>query len=266
MKAKLQLYRWLKKRYPETFLEKFIPKINQRPDILVNINGKYIAVEFQSSVISPHIVRSRNHGYLSMNIIPVWFISAKLFKRIGNCKIKIDRFTMEFLQNYPSDSIDRVYYYCPYRQLFLKVSSLHMTSNSHAFANMQYFPIKHITFPQLLRNETTEQKMYVPYWLKEKQNFRMKHSTYYGAELKWRKWLYNKGLYIHQLPAIVHLPIKAGYTFKVPPWQWQSYLVIGFLCPLALNQSFTLQKAKRFLHHLIKDAGAFLLLQTLLIL
>src|SRR5699024_504947 len=50
-KGKLLFYQWLKSQHRQVELEAHLPEIHQRPDLLLIINEKKIAIEFQCARI-----------------------------------------------------------------------------------------------------------------------------------------------------------------------------------------------------------------------
>src|SRR5699024_6563279 len=100
IKGNLQIYQWLRSQYKHVYLEAFLAKIKQRPDILLKNAHRTIAVEMQCSVIDPKIIQERNQGYQNIGITPIWLLGANVFKRIGKQKIKVNSFMMETLQKF----------------------------------------------------------------------------------------------------------------------------------------------------------------------
>src|SRR5699024_4561598 len=75
-KGKLLLYEWLKSQQKDVKLEAYIPEIKQRPDLLLTVKNKQIAIEFQCATIDPQIIFQRNKGYRRANIIPILILGA----------------------------------------------------------------------------------------------------------------------------------------------------------------------------------------------
>src|SRR5690625_1757035 len=101
-KGKLLLYRWLKKQKLNVSLEKYIPKINQQPDLFLTINEKKIAIEYQCSKISAQEILTRNRGYLNAGIQPIWILGANLFRRKTAYHLRLDQFTLKFVHQFSS--------------------------------------------------------------------------------------------------------------------------------------------------------------------
>lgn len=262
MKGKLQIYQWLRSQYKDVYLEAFLPEIKQRPDILLKIAHRTIAVEMQCSVIDPKIIQERNKGYQNMGITPIWLLGANNFKRIGKQKIKVNSFMMETLQKFSAHTSTQLIYYCPKTHQFSKANDLHLITNHHAIAHLTYYKTHQITFPQLLLNENINKQNLLSAWLLEKKRLRLGYNKIYGRELKWRQWLYEKGFYIEHLPGIVHLPVATQYLMKVPVWHWQSKFLIDFLHPLPVQGVFSLYEVNRFLRSFTKNIPVSSLIKT----
>src|SRR5690625_6633327 len=82
-KGKLLLYQWLKSQQLHVELEPYLKEIKQQPDILLLLQGKIIAIEYQCARIPIRDIQRRNNGYKQRGIIPIWILGAKQFKRQG---------------------------------------------------------------------------------------------------------------------------------------------------------------------------------------
>ena len=75
--GKLQLARFFRDAHFKVRIEKDLPSINQRPDLMVN----WSVVEFQCSPISAKRLKSRNNGYHSLNLPVIWVLGSPYQKR-----------------------------------------------------------------------------------------------------------------------------------------------------------------------------------------
>src|SRR5690625_1073897 len=112
--GKLVLYEWLTKQNLEVQLEAYIPEIKQQPDLLITINQRKIAIEFQCSRISTKVIQQRNFGYMRANIQPIWILSARLFKQRTANVIHMDHFTKQFIHRFSKNYPLTIYYFCPF--------------------------------------------------------------------------------------------------------------------------------------------------------
>ena len=98
LKGKKQIYQWAQKHHWNPQLEVYFPTIAQRPDILLEINGQTVAVEFQCSPLSLERLLARNEGYRQLKI-PVWWILGSPYLRNLRNK-KIVQFTQIFRKQF----------------------------------------------------------------------------------------------------------------------------------------------------------------------
>lgn len=256
-KGKLLLLDWLRSQNLEVELEVYLPEIKQRPDLFVRIGTKIIAVEFQCTTISVSEIRKRNRGYKRMNITPIWIVGSNQFKRISTNHLHINTFTLQFVQQFSSTLPTTLLYFCPLKDMFSIVNDLYMTSINRAIAKIIFKKRQTLPFPQLFSHQRFSQEQLYQLWKKEKRKFRLKRSHAYGSELKWRYWLYEKGLHPELLPSVIYLPVAFQHKMRVPLWNWQSRFMIDFFHPLAIGNKFTLASVQRFLQVFRYDQDVF---------
>lgn len=248
--GKLLLYNWLKRQKFSVHLEQYIPEIKQVPDLLLKINDSRIALEFQCSQISINEIIKRNIGYKKANIRPIWILGEKLLKRYSNRAFTMNFFTSQFIHHFSKTSCTTLFYFCPHSKNMIIVNDIYMIQMKRALARFTIQKLDSLPFNKLFKKRIISKEKLFTLWLKEKEKFRLnRRHNLYGQELQWRKWLYNQGLFIENLPACIYLPIQSQYLFKSPPWQWQSHFIIDFIHPLQIGETFTLEKAKRFLRN-----------------
>lgn len=84
--GKEQLYRWAELRGWQPQLEVYLPEIKQRADLLVQVGGQPIALEFQCSGLSSARLAQRNAGYRQMGIQPIWLLGSPYCRRLQRAK------------------------------------------------------------------------------------------------------------------------------------------------------------------------------------
>ncbi|WP_137597150.1 competence protein CoiA [Paucilactobacillus kaifaensis] len=90
--GKKQLYNWAKQHHFEPVYEVYLPKIKQRPDLLIKINGQSVALEYQCSPISLQRLQERNVGYHKLKM-PVWWILGSPYQDRHLTASKVAQFT-----------------------------------------------------------------------------------------------------------------------------------------------------------------------------
>lgn len=85
--GKQQLYQWARAHGWQPRLEYYLPAINQRPDLLLTVGQRKVALEFQCSPLSRARLAERNRGYESLGILPCWLLGQPYQHRLSASKI-----------------------------------------------------------------------------------------------------------------------------------------------------------------------------------
>lgn len=246
-KGKLLLYEWFLHQQIDVSLEPYLPSIQQRPDLLIRLKGRLIAIEFQCAKIDVHTIYKRNQGYKLVNIIPIWILGANQLKRISSHHIQVNQFTLSFIHRFAAKHPTVLFYFCPHTKQFSFIRDLIIVSSNRALAKQTFHPLSHITFYHLFSRTYFTNEQLFSLWIREKRKFRLRSSQPYGQERTWRNWLYEKQLHIDYLPTHIFLPIRSQYNMKVPLWNWQSHFLLDFMDQFQIGEVFTLVKAEKYL-------------------
>lgn len=255
-KGKLLLYLWLKHQRLNAELEVYIPEIRQRPDILLMINEKKIAIEFQCAKVQTGQIKQRNEGYQRLGITPIWILGASRFKRQSASHFRLDTFTRQFMHQFSLETPRTLFYFCPHTHQFAIIQDIYFTRMGQALGTCSFRKLKQLRFPDIFLRDTISDWELYQLWGAEKRKFRLqRHTGMYGDSRTWNQWLYLKRTHPEQLPSIIHLPVPAQYRMKTPPWNWQSRFILDMLAPLPLNGQFTLNKGQSILRgHVYPEA------------
>ncbi|WP_404458783.1 competence protein CoiA [Oceanobacillus kapialis] len=259
--GKLLLYQWLKSQQLQVKLEPYLPDIQQRPDILVSINNKTIAIEYQCARISPEIIQERNQGYQRAGIIPIWMMGEKLLKRKSIFQFKLDSFLQYFIHQFSTTLKPTLYFFCPYTTQLITIADIYSMGNGLAYGVFHVQKLSSVSFPHLFHYRGFLESELWRLWNKEKARFRLKPINQRGSDFKWHKWLYEHGCHRDYLPSIIHLPIQAQIFMKAPLWQWQSRVFLEKIAPLNVGSSISLTKLTSFISHFVYDGSAFPLIK-----
>ncbi|WP_176463543.1 competence protein CoiA [Oceanobacillus manasiensis] len=241
-KGKLLLYEWLLSQQLSVSLEAYLPEIQQRPDILLMIGSKTIAIEYQCARISPSIIYERNKGYEKAGITPIWIMGEQLLKRKSSQLFKMDSFLQLFIHQFSSGFPPIIYFFCPHTHQFLKIMDLYSIGNGFVHGLLQIRKLQDIDFLECFRFGYLQTSDLWKLWRKEKLRFRLKPIRQFGSDHRWNKWLYEKGLHRDRLPSIIHMPISSQHFLKQPLWQWQGKLVIEALAPFPIGGTLSLTR------------------------
>ncbi|WP_225744366.1 competence protein CoiA [Marinilactibacillus sp. Marseille-P9653] len=88
LNGKLQLYTILKNYKLNVELEAYLPNLKQRPDILLNIEQRKIAIEFQCSQLPIQKMLERTRNYLKHGYQPYWILGDRFFKNTQMTQLK----------------------------------------------------------------------------------------------------------------------------------------------------------------------------------
>lgn len=262
--GKLLLYQWLKSQQLHIKLEAYIPEINQRPDLLLEVNGKRIAIEYQCARIPIEQIKQRNEGYQHAGITPIWIIGAIRLKRQTKNHLKIDQLTLHLTHQFSSDYPLILYYFCPHTLQFITFQDLYFTKTDQAIGKLNVVALNRINFQAMFSKQLFAKSEVYLLWKKEKQQFRLKQrNRLYGKELAWHQWLYLKGTHLEHLPSIIHLPVASQYRMKTPTWNWQSRLCVDLLHPRPLEGQFSVTSCEQLLRKHIQHPDTFPLISSL---
>ena len=91
--GKTQIFQWASQRGWDPQLEAYLPAIKQRPDVLLRINNKQIALEYQCSPLSLTKIKARNHGYQIQGISVRWILGPRYQRKLyfPKCQFKLEK-------------------------------------------------------------------------------------------------------------------------------------------------------------------------------
>ncbi|PAV29185.1 hypothetical protein CIL05_12365 [Virgibacillus profundi] len=261
--GKLMLYQWLKSQNINVQLEAHLKEINQRPDLLLTINNKRIAMEYQCARTPAEQIKQRNEGYKRAGITPIWILGAKRFNRQTGNHFRLDQFTLQFIHQFSSGLPLTLFYFCPQTLQFIIIQDIYLTSTGQAIGKITSTKLNNISFPDVFIQNSFSPNQLNQLWKNEKRQFRLKtRKNLYGNELAWHQWLYLKGTHLEYLPSIIYLPVASGYLMKTPAWNWQSRLCLDVLDRLATGQTLSQRSIKYHLRKHIQQPRDFPLIPS----
>lgn len=261
-RGKLMLFTWLKEQGYQVMLEPYVPSINQRPDLLLIINNKKIAIEYQCARIPSDIIQARCHGYLQAGITPIWILGANLLKRKGGNHVKINGFVQQFIHQFNDAAPCMLYFFCSNSKQFISIYNLFLTTKSIAISDFQITSLSQLRFRDFFLTKSLQIRRLFYLWKQEKRKLRLaERGNRYGKDRLWLEWLYRKQAYVETMPSIIYLPIPAQYLMSTSPWDWQSRIVLDIILPMPLGNIFTLQDCESLLRNHLLSPQHFPLLK-----
>ncbi|HLR72103.1 MAG TPA: competence protein CoiA family protein, partial [Pseudogracilibacillus sp.] len=261
-KGKFRIFQWLKNQGHQVELEYYFPSIQQRPDVFLAISNKHIAIEYQCSRIPIQTIHKRTRAYDQLGITPLWILSAKLFKRLGNNRIKIDTFLRHFIHHFSTDTKPVLYFLCPNTNQILCFHHLYYNRVNQALGQITIMPLMAINFPELFSHQDYPMVKLYQDWKSEKRFFRIhRKNRLYGKERDWYNWLYEKRTHKEYVPSVIHVPVKGQHLMKTPPWDWQSRICLDIIHPCGIGDTLTYKECRHLLYRYIHQPDYFPLMK-----
>lgn len=87
LQGKQQIYDWAEKHGWQPTMELYLPQIQQRPDVLIKVGNRQIALEFQCSPLSLLRLNERNNGYRQLDIKFRWLLGSPYLRKLHAGKV-----------------------------------------------------------------------------------------------------------------------------------------------------------------------------------
>ncbi|MEA0561801.1 MULTISPECIES: competence protein CoiA [Lysinibacillus] len=230
LQGKIQLYEWLKKLKYKVKLEPFLNKLSQRPDILVTMDDKHFAFEYQCSTIPHEIWDRRTEGYEKNGIQAIWLFQTPQSKDTlsGICKIKIPPLLQKaFILD--AEELPYLITYNAKTAHFIYWTNL-LPIHGHTFiGKVQVIPIDQQLFPFYLPKRITQAE-FQQYWQLYKHACRqfaygrLLHSKK-GTQDSFLRTCYELKLSLTAMPSYIGIPVKEGAAISLFTSEWQTMLL-----------------------------------------
>lgn len=248
LRGKLQLYQWLVNQRIAVELEAYLPEIQQRPDLLVTIQQKRIAFEYQCASLSPRVFKKRTESYVSAGITPIWILGGNRQRRTGTNALWLNAADIFFLHQYRSDYTPLLYYYCSNTKQFCFFHHIYFTGRKVNYGTLHYIALKNLPFLTLFRYDQLKNWRFPEEWLIEKKKLRLLVSSVYHSSMQeWLHWLYENGCHPGTLPNFIGLPVPSQYMLEKHPAVWQSELLFRYLLPLPVGEALNSNLCRKLL-------------------
>lgn len=215
----------------KVYVEAFLPKISQRPDLLVKNKRNTFAIEFQCSVIPADDVEKRTAGYLRLKIPAIWLLRTPKNIQViskGISLIKLSKFMQLFIGN-QSSSGDTIITYDPSTANFFYMSHIIHIGGSSFISKIARLSLKQQTFPfaQVTPLSKDEIEGYWNLFLFKRLRFlknRIRVSSL-GVKDRFLKQCYENKLRPEDLPLFIGFPIKDSQVIQGHLVEWQLALI-----------------------------------------
>ncbi|MCD8500830.1 MAG: hypothetical protein LRY71_03050 [Bacillaceae bacterium] len=249
LKGKRQLFQCLRKNI-NVQLEKYLPDIKQRPDLLL-LTGKHkIGVEYQCSPIPMQLFNKRTNNYINHGYKPIWILGSNLFKRKSKNFIYLNQFLWLFARRSCPNARPYFLFYCPLLESFITVTNVIPISSLNSIGNIQITPLNDATFPFSF---SPTHEINLNLWNKIKRNWRTPKRHQSNSV----KFLYN--FYYHKqknpllFPSEAGIPIKNHESIETPLYVWQAWLLETHLSTRKKGDRIPLQLFFRSFETMVKQ-------------
>ncbi len=249
LEGKKQLYSWLKHLSSELELEPFITEIKQRPDLLVKVNKKQLAIEFQCSQISYEQLSKRTKAYKSIDIHPLWILGESWLKMNANPLFSLSPFQWFFAtipQSTNSNSFPFILYFNPMTKIATKLSNLVPFSPTQTFAMIQKFTPNN-TLIEVLSASLSLNSQMLTLWLDKKKNWRYQFSMFPDRKLNpLFLALYKAQITRASVPSEVGLPFPTVYLIETSAVIWQLWILLDSIIPVGPKETISFDNTYRY--------------------
>lgn len=226
LRGKLQLHQWAESRGPSSELEKYLPAIRQRADLLI---GDNTAIEFQCSAIPQAEVLSRTEGYRSLGFRVHWLKGVAGTYADSIQLVRLKTHETSFFES--SNGILFCRMYSPAHEHFIYFSHLLYVSGSRWIVRVRILPLALQQYPFLVPAPLGRQDAWKMLLTFKQARQRFIHSQkYVRRKYQHPFWLCTYALRMdpERLPPVIGVPLPNGHLIQCHSviWQLQAALAI----------------------------------------
>ncbi|MFD3447346.1 competence protein CoiA [Microbacteriaceae bacterium 4G12] len=245
LQGKELLYHWLRRQGMSVELERYIPSIQQRPDLLISYNGMDLALEYQCSSIPASQFIKRTQAYWKERIRVLWVLGGNHFKRHSAHWLKISSFQALFTQY---DAFPYLLYFCPNTAFFLKCAPLIPFSSSTVFSHVTVHSLPSTTIHSVFETSSLSLEWLQKEWNQKKKQWRMQGLYALGQQNRnFYQLLYEHRISPSCFPPEAAIPLPSLFSVQTPALVWQCYLLLHVLGPLQIGQYFSIQQLYNYM-------------------
>ncbi|WP_164525508.1 competence protein CoiA [Siminovitchia acidinfaciens] len=238
LKGKQDLFEWCRSNRLDVSLERYLPDIKQRPDLLVEKDGEQFAIEFQCTPISVHAVDKRSKRYLAQGITPIWIVGGLPFhKRRASEMFELTEYHWSLTFRNQENVI--LAGYEPESGIVSLLSNITLYTPRKVFARLKKMPLPMIKFPLPIVD-----KLDLPLerWFNEKQKW-VQQKVRYGNLVTdpFLKAVYMDGSNPFLLSPLIGLPVVYMEIFLSHSVEWQFFIWTDCLAKLKPHKKISLK-------------------------
>ncbi|WP_268537095.1 competence protein CoiA family protein [Bacillus atrophaeus] len=222
LEGKKQLYSWLKAKGCSPVLEPYVKSIQQRPDIIANVQGGMLAFEFQCANLAPDLLYKRTQGLKQAGAEPLWIIGGNRLKRTSRHFFQLSAFHWQFMKENPRQFL---LFYCPEARSFYKLHHITPFYANYACASLEAIPLTKANVKDMWFSASAP-SFQPAAWQSAITRFRHKPPRFLSKEANHLRLLFyeKRQTPLPFLPPEVFAPIPLGAVFLSPVLIWQGHL------------------------------------------
>ena len=241
--GKVRLWEWLQAQGYEAELEPYIPEIQQRPDILLQMKTKRVAIEYQCARIPEIEIAKRTTEYHRVGVFPLWVLGGNRLARKWTDSIQLTSFERNFIYHFHDY---RIYFYDPSTDQLLIASHLQASGRTRIFTSFHFVPLQQLSFLQLFTSDIHPLNHMPSGWKSFIKTKRLRSPGHVSVqEKRWRQYLYQAGLHPSLLPTLAYLPVTSQLQIAEAPWVWQSRYLLDTFMPASIGTLLAHRTAPR---------------------
>lgn len=227
LKGKLQLADFFQSKGIEVVVESYLPTIEQRPDLLIRLNKKRFAIEFQCSVIPTLDIDKRSQGYLKIGITPIWLLRTFDIPPTpthGITSLQLSGFRQKFIEQHPIFG-SYLITFNPTNESFTYISHLLHIKGNRFIGKVRSLPLHLQSFPFMQMKPLSEEDIMI-YWqlVKQQRQLFLKNCIFLsrkGVKDPFLRACYELRVSPVNLPLFVGIPIEGSTCFSSSLVEWQ---------------------------------------------
>ncbi|GAK10138.1 competence protein CoiA [Geomicrobium sp. JCM 19038] len=222
LQGKQQLYEWLRPFADDLEIEKWLPDVNQRPDVWCVINGAVYVFEVQCSAIERKEIKRRSSNYFNHGIQVIWVLPERYLHR-SSSSVYLQEWQLETCSVFPH-SYPRLLFIGKQLQMVTLVSYLSPRKSS---AFTESLPYTYSSFKKIIQPSSVNLEQLSGQLIYKNECRYGKRQLAKGLSLLVQEELLAARCPIHLHPSEVGWYVPAQVYINEPPLIWQLYVYLN---------------------------------------
>ncbi|MGE7602041.1 competence protein CoiA [Peribacillus sp. NPDC097675] len=237
--GKRSLYDWFVSHNFQAKLEAYIPEIKKRTDILVTVDEKHYAIEFQCAFISESEFNERTTAYLSKGIIPIWILGAKRLQRNSKNEFSLSAFQWLFVNGTFEHPF--LWLYCPETDQLAALKNITPFSKRTVFAELTSAPLNLLS-PNHMSPRICMEFPFLLHWRRKRKSWGLHRVKTAKRSDPFFYELYTHHLSPSTIPIEIGIPIQGMFQIETPAIEWQAWLYMDVFQTKKLGEKMVMNE------------------------